>query len=83
MRGPRINIAKIVCEHSERTVNDNGVSFDAMKRQIPQQRHRRQCVKTKVGRNSDDTLPGFHGSHCPACCSDDGQLVKKLKRGAA
>lgn len=42
-------IAEILCEHFERTVgHDNCVSVDAMKLQIPQQRHRCHFVKTKV-----------------------------------
>jgi hypothetical protein len=42
-------ITEVLCEHFERTVgHDNCVSFDAMKLQVPQQRHRCHFGKTKL-----------------------------------
>lgn len=79
-------IAEILCEHFERTVgNDNCVSFNAMKLQIPAHRHRCHFVKTKVRvhRYTDDTLAIFHGPRCLARYTAAGQLIEELKHAAA
>lgn len=54
----------ILCERFERTVgNDNCVSFEGMKLQIPADRHRCHYVKAKVTvlRRTDGTLAILHG----------------------
>jgi len=54
----------ILCERFERTVgNDNCVSFENMKLQIPADRHRCHYVKAKVSvvRHTDGTLAILHG----------------------
>jgi transposase len=80
------DIAEVLCEHFERTVgNDNCVSFDGMKLQVPQHRHRCHFVKTKVRvhRYTDDTLSIFHGPRCLARYTAEGQFIEELKRAAA
>ena len=79
------NLEEILCEHFERKVGpDNCVSFDAMKLQIPAQRHRCHFVKlqVRVHRYLDDTLAIFHGPRCLARYSSAGQLIEELKRAA-
>ena len=79
------NLEEILCEHFERKVGpDNCVSFDAMKLQIPAQRHRCHFVKlqVRVHRYLDDTLAIFHGPRCLARYSSVGQLIEELKRAA-
>jgi transposase len=80
------DLTEILCEQFERTVgHDNCVSFDAMKLQIPAQRHRCHFVKIKVRvrRYTDDTLAIFHGPRCLARYTGAGQLIEELKRAAA
>jgi transposase len=80
------DIEEILCEHFERTVgNDNCVSFNALKLQIPQQRHRCHFVKTKVRvrRYRDDTLAIFHGPRRLARYTAIGELIEERKRDAA
>ena len=54
----------ILCEHYERSVgNDNCVSFEGLRLQIPADRHRCHYVKAKVSvaRHTDGTLAILHG----------------------
>jgi transposase len=80
------DLSEIFCEHFERLVGaDNCVSFQALKLQIPQQRHRCHFVKVKVRvrRYLDDTLSIFHGPRCLARYSAAGQPLEELDRAAA
>lgn len=57
-------LSDILCERYERTVgNDNCVSFEGLKLQIPADRHRCHYVKAKVTvlRRQDGTLAILHG----------------------
>jgi hypothetical protein len=78
------SLPDILCEHFERIVgNDNCVSFEGMKLQIPADGVRHHYVKTKVRvhRYVDGTLALFHGPRklesfdehgkCPQACIDD------------
>lgn len=59
-----VALEEVLCEHFERTVGrDNCVSFEGLKLQIPQDRHRMHYVKTKVRvhRYPDQALAIFHG----------------------
>lgn len=61
-------LADILCERFERTVgNDNCVSFETMKLQIPADRHRCHYVKAKVAvlRRTDGTLAVVHRAAHP------------------
>lgn len=81
-----VDLSEILCEHFERQVgNDNCISFQAIKLQIPAQRHRCHFVKAKVGvrRYLDRTLAIFHGPRCLARYSPEGRLIEELKRAAA
>jgi transposase len=63
------DITEILCEHFERCVgNDNCVSFEGKKLQIPADRHRMHYVKVKVRvhRYPDGNLAVFHGPRCLA-----------------
>jgi len=80
------DLSEIFCEHFERVVGaDNCVSFQAVKLQIPKQRHRCHFVKVKVRvrRYVNDTLAIFHGPRCLARYSAAGQLIEELDRAAA
>ena len=80
------DLTEILCEQFERIVgSDNCVSFEAMKLQIPAQRHRCHFVKIKVRvrRYLDDTLAIFHGPRCLARYTAAGQLIEELKHAAA
>lgn len=66
----------ILCERFERTVgNDNCVSFETMKLQIPADRHRCHYVKAKVSvlRRTDGTLAVLHGPRMLAEYTAQGQ----------
>lgn len=66
----------ILCERFERTVgNDNCVSFETMKLQIPADRHRCHYVKAKVAvlRRTDGTLALMHGPRMLAEYTATGQ----------
>jgi len=59
-----VALEEVLCEHFERTVGrDNCVSFERLKLQIPQDRHRMHYVKAKVRvhRYPDQSLAIFHG----------------------
>lgn len=75
----------ILCERFERTVgNDNCVSFEAIKLQIPADRHRCHYVKAKVIvlRRTDGTLAVLHGPRQLAEYNSAGQL-KSIKQKVA
>ncbi len=70
------NLPDILCEQYERIVgNDNCVSFEGMKLQIPADAVRHHYVKTKVRvhRYVDCTLALFHGPRKLASFDEKGQ----------
>lgn len=70
------SLGDILCERHERTVgNDNCVSFDGLKLQIPADRHRCHYVRAKVAvlRRIDGTLAILHGPRQLAEYNPDGQ----------
>ena len=76
----------ILCERFERTVGaDNCVSFEAMKLQIPPDRHRCHYVKAEVAvlRRCDGRLAIFHGPRKLAEFTNQGQLLKHHHQAAA
>jgi transposase len=75
----------ILCERFERTVgNDNCVSFEGLKLQIPADRHRCHYVKAKVAvlRRIDGSLVILHGPRKLAEYGPDGQ-AREVKHQAA
>jgi transposase len=76
----------ILCERHERVVgNDNCVSFETLKLQIPQDRHRCHYVKARVRvlRRIDGTLAIFHGPRKLADYDACGQILKGTRKQAA
>ncbi len=76
----------ILCERHERTVNnDNCVSFEAMKLQIPADRHRCHYVKARVTvvRRTDRTLAILHGPRRLAEYDALGQIRDSAVQAAA
>ena len=76
----------ILCERFERTVgNDNCVSFEGLKLQIPADRHRCHYVKTKVAviRRIDGSLAVLHGPRKLAEYSDSGHIRLLETKAAA
>lgn len=76
----------ILCERFERTVgNDNCVSFEGMKLQIPADRHRCHYVKAKVAvlRRTDNTLAIFHGPRKLADYDQAGNVIPLSLKAAA
>ena len=76
----------ILCERFERTVgNDNCVSFEGMKLQIPADRHRCHYVKAKVAvlRRTDHTLAIFHGPRKLADYDQAGNVIPLSLKAAA
>lgn len=76
----------ILCERFERTVgNDNCVSFEGMKLQIPADRHRCHYVKVKVAviRRIDGSLAVLHGPRKLAEYNDSGQIRLPETKAAA
>lgn len=74
----------ILCERFERTVgNDNCVSFEGLKLQIPADRHRCHYVKAKVAvlRRIDGSLAVLHGPRKLAEYGPDG-LAHEVKQQA-
>ncbi len=68
----------ILCEHNERTVgNDNCVSFDGLKLQIPQDQYRCHYVRVKVrvNRYPDGRLAIFHGPRKLAAYDSKGKEI--------
>ena len=82
------SLPDILCEQHERTVgNDNCVSFDGMKLQLPSDELRHHYVRTKVRvhRYVDATLGVFHGPRKLAAYDATGNhtLAKEVLRAAA
>lgn len=75
----------ILCERFERTVgNDNCVSFEGLKLQIPADRHRCHYVKAKVAvlRHLDGALTILHGPRKLAEYGSDGEVREVVKHQA-
>lgn len=75
----------ILCERFERTVgNDNCVSFEGLKLQIPADRHRCHYVKAKVAvlRHLDGSLAILHGPRKLAEYGSDGEVREVVKHQA-
>ena len=76
----------ILCSQFERTVgNDNCVSFEGRKLQIPASSTRAHYVKTqvRVHRYVDGTMALFHGPRRLAVYDTQGQpIVQELKQAA-
>ncbi len=82
------NLPDILCEHHERTVdNNNCVSFEGLCLQIPADEFRYHYVRTRVRvhRYVDDTLAVFHGPRKLAAFDATGLPVnaKEVQRLAA
>jgi hypothetical protein len=80
------NLSDILCEHHDRVVgNDNCVSFERKKLQIPKgdQRFHYVKVKVRVHRYPDDSLAVFHGPRCLARYDSKGVAVQLKIRAAA
>jgi hypothetical protein len=76
---PGGDIDDILCEHHQRVVgNDNCVSFEGLKLQIPQDRGRLHYVKAqiRVHRYPDRRLAIFHGPRLLARYEADGRLME-------
>jgi Homeodomain-like domain len=76
----------ILCEHFERTVgNDNCVSFETKKLQIPSRGERAHYVKTavRVHRYVDATLALFHGPRRLAAYDAQGRMIDQQFKQAA
>lgn len=79
-------LTDILCERYERTVgNDNCVSFEGLKLQIPADRHRCHYVKAKVTvlRRQDGTLAILHGPRQLAEYSASGTPMPTQIKAAA
>lgn len=73
------NLDHILCEHYERTVgNDNCVSYEGLKLQIPADRYRCHYVKAKVRvhKYTDGSLAIFHGPRKLADYDNAGKLIQ-------
>ena len=80
------NLDDILCEHHERTVNnDNCVSFKGLTLQIPPDKYRCHYVRAKVRVHHylDGRLAIFHGPRKLAVYDAQGNLIDKKKRAAA
>jgi len=80
------NLNEILCEQHDRQVgNDNCVSFDGKKLQIPADKHRCHYVKAKVRvhRYEDDSMAVFHGPRRLADYDKDGKPVRDEKAMAS
>ena len=76
----------ILCAQFERTVgNDNCVSFEARKLQIPSRSERAHYVKTsvRVHRYVDGTMALFHGPRRLAVYDAEGKLIEQQFKQAA
>lgn len=79
-------LADILCEHHERTVgNDNCVSFERLKLQIPADGARPHYVKrrVRVHRYVDGTLAVFYGPRCLGRYDAQGALINAPIQAAA
>ncbi|MEW6501255.1 MAG: ISNCY family transposase [Thermodesulfobacteriota bacterium] len=75
-------VTDVLCEHYERKVgNDNCVSFEGMKLQIPRDDHRLHYVKAavRVHRYPDGSLALFHGPRCLARYNAQGEVANRVK----
>ncbi len=75
-----------LCETYERVVGkDNGVAFEGMALQIPQDRHRMHYVKVKVRvhRYPDGRLALFHGPRCLARFAAQGMVMPPTLKAVA
>jgi transposase len=82
--GPDLN--DILCEQHERTVgNDNCVSFEGIKLQIPPDKYRCHYIKAKVRvhRYNDGSLGIFHGPRKLAVYDPTGNLIGNMLRAIA
>jgi transposase len=80
------NLDNILCEHHERTVNnDNCLSFEGLSLQIPPDQYRCHYVRVKVQvhRYPDGRLAIFHGPRKLAVYDAQGNLMDKKKQAAA
>lgn len=80
------NLSDILCEHHDRVVgNDNCVSFERMKLQIPKDHQRFHYVKVKVRvhRYPDGTLAIFHGPRCLSRYDLKGAAMQSMIKAAA
>lgn len=80
------DLADILCEHHERVVgNDNCVSFEGLKLQIPKDRLRLHYVRVKVRvhRYPDRRLAIFHGPRCLARYDAGGVAMQSKIQAAA
>jgi len=80
------DLSDILCEQHERVVgNDNCVSFEGIKLQIPKDRARLHYVKVKVRVHCypDGHLAIFHGPRCLACFTAKGVLIEPRMRAVA
>ena len=81
-----VDLADILCEHFERTVgNDNCVSFENLRLQIPQTRYRvhYRKLKVRVHRYPDRSLALFHGPRQLTRFTPDGQPLNHPIKAAA
>lgn len=80
------NIHEILCEQHDRQVgNDNCVSFEGKKLQIPADKHRCHYIKAnvRVHRYEDDSLAVFHGPRRLADYDKNGKPVQEEKTKAS
>jgi len=80
------DLADVLCEHHERVVgNDNCVSFETLRLQIPKDRARLHYVRVRVRvhRSPDGQLAVFHGPRCLARYDAKGALRKPEIQAAA
>jgi len=76
----------ILCEQHDRTVgNDNCVSFEGIKLQIPPDKYRCHYIRAKVSvhRYNDGSLAIFHGPRKLATYDPTGNLVGNMLRATA
>ena len=81
-----VRLPDILCTQFERTVgNDNCVSFEARKLQIPSSSHRAHFVKAcvRVHRYVDGTMALFHGPRRLAVYDTQGQPIEQEFKQAA
>ena len=80
------NPDEILCEQHDRQVgNDNCVSFEGEKLQIPADKHRCHYIKAnvRVHRYEDDSMAIFHGPRRLADYDRDGKPVREEKTKAS
>ena len=82
---PGVNLGEILCVQEERRVgNDNCVSYNRLKLQIPESPLRAHFVRAnvKVRQYHDATYAIFHGPRCLARYDKKGALAPDRKKGA-